>query len=275
MKLGVAIVLVAACLALPASVPAQDPPASASEDAEPLDVGATGSAEVRIVLTDVVVVDRAGRTVPGLTADDFDVLSRSRPVGVDTLDLDCAGGAADDVAAVGRPDRRGPIATADGHKVVFLLDYLHLDRYQRERTLDQIRAMIGNGATGGDEVMLAALTGGLRIEQTFTEDRDEVARSLRRMGHDVTLWNGNYSHLNETGFVGGMTALFDVLGTVPGRKSVVMYSGMTDVPLLLQFETLAGDAAAARCALYPVDVRGLVAPDVGFGGRPELVPGGG
>ena len=112
------------------------------------------------------------------------------------------------------------------------------------------------GATG-DELMVAALTGGLRIEQPFTSDTDRVLESLKRMQYDISLWNGNFRHLNEYGFLDGMTTLLDVLGTVPGPKAVVLFSGMTDVPLDLQFQELAAVASNARCSLYPVDAAGL------------------
>jgi VWFA-related protein len=268
---------VLACVLLAAGVPAgaSTVTAPADDPGSPLEVGATESAEVRMILTDVVVVDRDGRTVPGLTAGDFDVVVGGSPTPVDTVDLDCPGGAAEDVASVRRAGGREPIGSDEGHSVVFLLDYLHLGAMQREAIFEQIWAMIDNGASGSDEIMVAALTGGLRIEQTFTDDHDEILRSIRRMRHDVTLWNGNYSHLNELGFVEGLTALLDVLGTVPGRKSVVMYSGMQDVPLMLQFEDIAAVAAASRCSIYPVDARGLVAPDPGGGGPPQIAPGGG
>jgi hypothetical protein len=63
--------------------------------------------------------------------------------------------------------------------------------------------------------------------------------------------------LNESGFVDGLASLFDVAGTFPGPKAVVLYSAMKDVPLEEQFRQLAAQAAASRCAVYPVDVRGL------------------
>lgn len=275
--------MVLACVMLAGGVPAGAATETARDaDPEtPLEVGATASAEVRMILTDVVVVDRDGRTVPGLTAEDFDVVVGGRPTPVDTVDLDCPGGAVEDVASVRRAGRREPIGSGEGHSVVFLLDYLHLGPMQREAIFEQIWSMIDNGASGNDEIMLAALTGGLRIEQTFTDDPDELLRSLRRMRHDVTLWNGNYTHLNEFGFVEGLTALLDVLGTIPGRKSIVMYSGMQDVPLMLQFEDIAAVAAASRCSIYPVDARGLTVPeggpasDVGGPRQPQIAPGGG
>ena len=111
--------------------------------------------------------------------------------------------------------------------------------------------------TIGDEVMVVALNGGLRVERTFTDDTEAVFRSLRRMEYDVTLWNGYFEHVNEYGFVDSLSGLFDVLGTVSGRKAVVLYSAMEDAPLELQFQELAAIASVSRCSVYPVDVRGL------------------
>ncbi len=116
--------------------------------------------------------------------------------------------------------------------------------------------------------MVAALTGGLRIEQPFTTDARKVLASLKRMQKDISLWNGNFSHTNEFGFVRGVESLFDVLATaVVGPKAVVLYSAMQDVPLDNQFERIAAIAAASRCALYTVDPYGLVTPDLRLASR--------
>jgi hypothetical protein len=48
-----------------------------------------------------------------------------------------------------------------------------------------------------EELMVVALTGGLRVEQPFTKDRGVVVDTLRRMEHDISLWNGNFGHLTE------------------------------------------------------------------------------
>jgi hypothetical protein len=58
---------------------------------------------------------------------------------------------------------------------------------------------------------------------------------------------------------------------VAGPKAVVLYSGMLDVPLELQFEKLAAVASVSRCSLYPVDVRGLTTEPLGGSATP--VPG--
>lgn len=238
-------------------------------DDPPIEIEKTEQARVRLVLIDAVVVDGSGRTVDGLTAEDFEIVQGGKVIPVDTLDVSCPEGGMQDVKALPSPRDRVPGAPLDTpRRLVILLDYLHLDPLRRELVFDQVQDLVRHGGTEGDEIMVAALTGGVRIEQPFTSDPEEVLASLRRMQHDVSLWNANFTHYTEIGFVDGMTALFDVLGTVPGPKAVVMYSAMEDVPLDLQFAEVATVAAAARCTLYPIDARGLYY-------KPMIASGGG
>jgi VWFA-related protein len=246
----------------------------------------TERATVRLMLLDVLVVDGKGATVSDLTADDFEILAGGELVEVDTLDLDCPTGPTAEPETVSRASKREALAPPDGagpadpRRIVLALDYLHLGPTERELVFDQAREMVINGAAAGDEVMVVALTGGLRIEQGFRADSEETLRTLKRMRYDVSLWNGNFTHLSERGFVGAMTTLFDVLGTVAEPKAVVFYSSMTDVPLDLEFRRLAAVAAASRCSLYPVDLRGLGTAVPGLAGPtggekpvPGLIPG--
>jgi VWFA-related protein len=157
-------------------------------------------------------------------------------------------------------------APAGGRRIVVALDYQHLAQLRRVEVLEQARrTIIQDEMLPGEELMIVALNGGLRVEQPFTADREQVLRSLRRMQYDMSLWSPSFSHMSEEGFVGGMTALFDLLGTYPGHKAVVLFSEMTDVPLDSQFRAIAAQAAAARCSIYPVDATGLRPPQPGSG----------
>ena len=229
--------------------------AQAEDATPPLKVDKTERAEVRLVLLDTVVIDSDGNPVGGLQKEDFEV-RYGRIVGApDVLETRC-GPRGDELqtASSERPAR----------KLVLAFDYLHLPMLQREWALDTAMTLVRDHRTSGDEVMVAALTGGLRIEQPFTSDADAVLASLKRMQKDISLWNGNFGHQNEFGFVRGMTALFDVLGEASvGPKAVVMYSAMQDVPMDLEFERIASIAATSRSAVYTVDPYGLPASDVG------------
>ena len=91
------------------------------------------------------------------------------------------------------------------------------------------------------------------------ETKRRILSALGRMQTDTTLFAANFAHMNESGFMRGLTSLFDVLGAFPGPKAVILFSAMQDVPLEDQFGQLAALAAASRSSIYPVDVRGLLA----------------
>jgi hypothetical protein len=119
---------------------------------------------------------------------------------------------------------------------------------------------VRHAASPGDEIMVVALNGGLRVEQHFTDDLDTVVGTLDRMEFDITLWQPDYFHLHENLFVDPLVALLDILGQYPENKAIVLYSTMRDVPLDLQFSEIAAIAATSRCAIYPVDAAGLRTP---------------
>jgi VWFA-related protein len=257
-------VLVALCGAV--SLQAQDdPPATddlppggtaREEPTRPLDLGTSERETVRLVLLDVMVLDRDGKPVPGLTIDDFDVVAAGRPVAIDTLDVSCRAAEGPDPTRIATTGEQ-PEVPRPPRRVAIVVDYQHLGQIQQADVYERAREMVRDGATGDTEIMLAALNGGLRIEQKFTSDPRELASSLKRMEYDVSLWAGKFDHLTERGFVDGMTTLLDVLGAVPGPKAVVLYSAMTDVPLDLEFQRIAAVASSSRCFIYPVRVGGL------------------
>lgn len=220
----------ATALLLPAGV-------AASETPGPPDAGLVEKVEVRLVILDVLVVDRKGNPVPGLAEEEFELTVDGRPVPLSSFDVSCS----DHPAG----------------SIVLAFDYQHLAEGQRAHALDLARDAIAQGPAEGRETMVVAMIGGLRVELPFTADRDRITSALGHMESDATLYAGNFAHMNEHGFVRGLTALFDVLGTIPGPKAVILFSAMQDVPLEDQFGQLAALAAASRSSIYPVDVRGL------------------
>ncbi len=246
-------------------------PGHAQEDnsTPPVAVDKTEHAEVRLVLLDTIVVDSDGDPVAGLQKQDFEIRHGGRIITPDVLETHCDPESFTQQTAQQAVDR-----PAAPRRIVLAFDYLHLQMFEREWALDTAMTMVEKNLTSGDEVMVAALTGGLRIEQPFTTDAGVVLAGLKRMQKDISLWNGNFNHANEFGFVRGVTSLFDVLATASvGPKAVVLYSAMQDVPMDYQFERIAAIAATSRCALYTVDPRGLPPPDVGMGVSAAARPG--
>jgi VWFA-related protein len=216
---------------------------AADEASRTVDKGLREHVEVNLVILDVQVLDRKGNPVPGLTAEDFELSVDHRDTPIASFDASCA-------------------ERAEAPAVVLAFDYQHLDEIQRGQALESARRALASPRADGGEIMAAALTGGLRVEQSFTSDQAQIPAALRRMQYDPSLFAGNFSHISEDGFVRGMTSLFDVAATISRPKAILLYSSMRDVPLDEQFRKLAATAAASRSVVYPIDVRGLDAESV-------------
>ena len=239
----------------------------------PYYIGKTEKVEVRLVTVDVLVLDGRDRTVPDQKAEDFELTVDGGSVPVDTLDATCSEGAAEDprglrVGAHSEP----PIDSEVPRRIVFALDYLHLPYLPcpdigpgpcltHTRALEVLRRFIRDRTQGNEEIMVAVLDGGLRVEQTFTRDRAQVLQTLERIEYDITLWNGHFEHITERPFFGGLEALLEILDAVPGTKAVVLFSGGTGPGLTYDsyFRTLSALASNVRAAIYPVDCMGLFA----------------
>jgi VWFA-related protein len=235
-------------------------PVSTSDSGDPVDIKKLEEVEVDLVLIDALVLDRKGRTVPGLTRDDFEVVVDMVIRPIDTLDELCDAGAADDPRGMRNPAKRAPIeAPKAGRKIVLAFDYMHLNNVEQIEALKSAMNMIENGTVAGEEIMVAALNGRLRIEQPFTTDADAVSGALRRMQNDISLWGQSYDHITEIQFFHGLQTLVDFLGIIDGSKAIVLYSNnrssarQDDLP----FMELTSSAASSRCSMYPVHVAGL------------------
>jgi VWFA-related protein len=230
----------------------------------PRDIGLVERARVRLAVVDVVVVDEDERSVSGLSIDDFEVVIGNETRRPDTLDVSCQGGGAPEPKAVRRIEDRAP-ALRDGSpkRIALVIDYLHLSGTALVDSLEQMKQFVAGRRGSDDQFLLVALTGGIRIEQMFSSDAGEVLRALDRMEDDITLWNGNFAHLNELSFFEGLEALLELLSVIPGSKGLAFYSvggGPDPLEYDLEYRKTAAVASAARVAIYPVVASGLGDP---------------
>ena len=245
------------------------PAAGAAAPERPVDLKQEEQVDVRLVLVDVLVTDRSGRTVPGLTREDFTLLVQNRPVEIDTLDNHCERGAIQDplprqeTRSLLSPVPAGPV------RIVLLFDHDHMDMGDRLDALASAREIVAAGTGPDDELMVAVLTDGLRILAPFTSDRSELDGALNRMEQDVTIWaklfDPPYRPLTEAGYFRDIALLLNVLADYDGAKAVVLFSsflGRADDNDLWYLD-VAHRAAESRSVIYPVYARGLEPPQQG------------
>ena len=217
--------------------------------------------QARLVLIETLAMDVERRTVADLTVDEFLLTIGDKVVPVDTFDLLCPVGAAADPKPH-RNDDPTPtlIAPETPRKIVLAVDYNFLGVPDRPFVLDAIESMLRMSKTPAEEIMLVALADGVRVEQRFTKDLDELVASLRRMRHDVTLWARDFgAGAGGKGYFDNLATLMDLLETRGDAKAVVLFSTLrtTRDQNDLWFQDLATRATAARTAIYPNWARGL------------------
>jgi VWFA-related protein len=124
--------------------------------------------DVRITNLDVVVTDRDGNRVEGLTASDFTVLENARAQKITNFSEIRASAAPS--AAEPHPPRR----------IAIFVDALTLEPPRRERLRDSLFRLIDTGVRPGDLVTVLSWRGGLASEVPFTDDPAALRGAIER-----------------------------------------------------------------------------------------------
>ena len=267
--------------AQPAPAPSQQQtpaPAAAStsqQQAPPADNTHAIKAETNEVRVDVVVTDKKGNYITDLTQKDFKVYEDNKEQPVNTFSF---GG---DPAAPVKNQR---------HYLVLFFDTTSMDVSDQPRARDAAAKFIAAHA-GPDQVMSVMNFGGsLQIVQNFTTDADRLAKAvsginspnvssnpnsrdinadeLNTLGVPNTLQNSEASFSTYTLLL-AIRNLAKNLAGVPGRKSLILFTAGFPLDSEVTSELTATIDACnkANVAVYPLDVRGLVAPVPSLGGQ--------
>ena len=235
---------------------------SQSPDTQPPASALTIHAETKLVLVDTVVTDKKGAYLHDLTAKDFRVYEDGKEQTIKSFSYEA-----------------DPATPENSHTRYMVLFF---DNSSTELA-DQINARQAAGkfidTNAGPNRLMAIVNfgGSLSVAQNFTSDADRLKKVVAGLSRSYVASN---PELASTGPVmlssaeldfGQYTALRALrslaksMAAVPGRKIVIFLSagfGITadTTPDL----TAAIDACnKANVAVYPVDVRGLVAPTKG------------
>jgi VWFA-related protein len=238
----------------------------AAQPTEAVDPAIQEHVRVRLLTVDALVIDAEGRTVPGLTQQDFqlDLGGKMRPI--ETFDVACPIGAAEDPKNVDSTAQLPPpIGPGLERRVILAFDYYFLPITDRAPVLAAAAEMLRASKTPEEEVMIAALAYGVRIEQRFTSDLRQLVATLDRMEHDVTLWAKEFA-VGASGreYLTDLATLMDVASSYGDAKAVVLFSEVRGFSQTndLWFNDVTMRAASARAAIYPSYAGGL---DVNWG----------
>ena len=227
----------------------------------------------RLVQVEVVVRDKNG-PVTGLTRDDFTVFDQGRRQNIAVFEA--AGGSAPaQPEAVNPPVPAGSVSNRTdraGRPVsgatVLLLDQLNTDFDNQGYARSQILKFL-ESAQAGDQIAIYLLGKNLTVMQDFTDDRETLAKAVRRWNPEnlgllieseelmdatdrkaASMSNPIAQLLRNQITAQAIAKIAQHLSGMPGRKNLIWVSdtpGIQGAPLL----------NAANIHLYPVLVRGV------------------
>lgn len=145
--------------------------------------------DVRVINVDVVVTDRRGNPVRGLTIDDFQVFENGRPVKLTNFYEVVSEPAPVQVqTAELPPTTSGPIPTVERggenipdnqkRRIIFFIDNLSMHPFNRNRVFDSMKDFAAETLRPGDEAMIATWNRSMKIRVPFTSDIRHIQQTL-------------------------------------------------------------------------------------------------
>jgi VWFA-related protein len=237
----------------------------AQESPAPKTAGAPSSvlrAESRVVRVDVVVTDKKGNYIHDLKTSDFHVYDNDKEQPIVNFSF----GSSSSVSV-----------TPERHYMVLFFDDSTMSLSDQPRARQAALKFI-DANVGPDRAMAVVdFTGVLRVMQNFTADPDRLKKAAATykpsvmssdpssVPTDVGMAGPSLFQAQEDfsahSFLLGIRSLAKSLAAVPGRKSLILFTeGFPSTPE--QDAELTATVSAcnqANVAIYPLDVRGLIA----------------
>jgi VWFA-related protein len=234
--------------------------------------------ETKLVLVDAVVADKKGSYVTDLTQKDFRVWEDNKEQSIKTFSFEA-----------------DPASPNNGqkHYLVLFFDTSTMDAGMQVRARQAAAQFLETNAAPNRLMAIVNFTGALQIAQNFTDDADRLKRVVSGVKISAVSPSDTAPGAPQLGkaatdfgarsMILALRSLAKNLGTIPGRKTLVLLTGGFPVlPEQISEVTATLDACnRANVAIYPIDVRGLdsniptAAPRAGLGGFPRALAGAG
>lgn len=218
--------------------------------------------ESRVVLVDAVVTDKKGNYVRDLKQKDFRVWEDNKEQSINSFSFEAA-------AASPANDRK--------HYLVLFFDNSTSSPADQTRARDAAKKFIDTNAGPNRLMSVVEFSGGLKVAQNFTGDADRLKQVVSGVKFSSVSPNAGPAVFRSFATRSVLLALRDLakgLATVPGRKTLVFISAgfPLDQEGYTELNATIDACNRSNVAVYPIDVRGLVAP--GAENRPpQNLPG--
>lgn len=176
-----AAALALATVAFAADTPKQKPAAEVPKLVE--------SVDVRVINVDVVVTDKRGNRIHGLTKDDFEILENGKPKAISNFyEVEAAPKAVAGTAAA--PTSLAAIEQIPDNqkrRIIFYVDNLSLMPFNRNRVFKEMKEFAKRVMRPGDEAMIATFNRSMKIRAAFTRDPIQIQQTLDALAGESAL----------------------------------------------------------------------------------------
>ena len=136
--------------------------------------------DVRVISVDVIVTDKKGNRVTGLTRDDFLIYENGFPKPISNFyEVE-----AEKKPAAGTPAAPKPavqiaeIPDNQRRRLIFYIDNLSLAPFNRNRVFKDMKKFLDTAMRPGDEAMIATFNKSIKVRLPFTRDSVQVSQTL-------------------------------------------------------------------------------------------------
>jgi VWFA-related protein len=286
------LIAVVLCFALcAASLPGQNSSQSPNPDDYRIKVTSD------LVLTNIVVHDRQGNLVRGLTRNDFTVYEDGKPQHILSFDFEnvdalaTVGSAGPTVSGTAAPVKiigsQAPVSKEElkNHRLLVLFfDFGSMEPDDIDRAVTAAQNYVAKQMAPADLVAVVSLASSMRVDLDFTNDKarlDAVLRSYSSgegqgfqngdtgtsegtpdTGNSYVADDSEYNQFNTDRKLQAIQAIAKSLSKIDQKKSIIYFSnGVSRSGIENQVELRAAinTAVQSDVALYTLDVRGLQA----------------
>ncbi len=251
----------------------------------------------KLVVVDVFVRAKNGKTIDTLKKEDFTVLENGKPQEIAIFEFQrISDEKAEPAALEARPavsaranvinvQSAGRVQYKDKRLLVLFFDFSSMQPQEQIRAQQSALKFLGEQMTASDMVAIMTLGVTVQVAQDFTADRDRLTQVIKsfHIGESSELAieadtgdanSGEYTGAafiaDETEFnifntdrkLAGLETAVRMLAPLPEKKALVYFSAgipKTGVENHSQLESTVNAAIRANVSFYPIDARGLVA----------------
>ncbi len=144
------------------------------------------SVEVSIVNVDVIVTDRAGKRVRGLTAEDFEILENGKPQPITNFAEYRGEATTRTVQAESTTPAAAPAEVAPPQKrtMVIFIDRLAVHGRERNQLFGELKRFLRSNVRPGDAVAIASWAGAPTTKQDFTDNVAQLESALDLLANE-------------------------------------------------------------------------------------------